>query len=83
MLTNYIHHIMCHAHFELMDNGRFYGSIPGFQGVWSEGVTLEQCRDELVEVLEGWLIVKLRCGEDLPIMDGIDINAAGKEVAYA
>lgn len=83
MLTNYIHHVMLHAHFELMENGRFYGSIPGFQGVWSEGATLEECRDELVEVLEGWMIVKLRCGEDVPIMDDIDINRAGKEVAYA
>jgi len=61
MLTNYIHQVMRRAHFELMENGRFYGSIPGFQGVWSEGATLEECRDDLVETLEGWLIVKLRC----------------------
>jgi predicted RNase H-like HicB family nuclease len=74
---------MRHAHFELLENGRFYGSIPGFQGVWSEGATLEECRDELVEALEGWMIVKLRGGEDVPIMDDIDINRAGKEVAYA
>ena len=83
MLTNYIHHVMRHAHFELMENGQFYGSIPGFQGVWSEGTTLEACRDELIEVLEGWMIVRLRCGEDVPVMDDIDINLAGKEVAYA
>ena len=83
MLTNYIHQVMRHAHFKLLANGRFYGSIPSFQGVWSEGATLEECRDELVEVLEGWLIVKLRGGDDVPIMDGIDINRAGKEVAYA
>jgi predicted RNase H-like HicB family nuclease len=83
MLTNYIHLVMRRAHFEIMENGRFYGSIPGFQGVWSEGASLEECRDELVEAIEGWLIVKLRCGDELPVVDGIDINRAGKEVAYA
>jgi hypothetical protein len=61
MLTNYLHHAMRHAHFEIMETGRFYGSIPGFQGVWSEGASLEECRDELIEVLEAWLVVKLRC----------------------
>jgi len=83
MLTHYIHQVMRRAHFEIMENGRFYGSIPGFQGVWSEGTSLEECRDDLVEALDGWLIVKLRCGDDVPVVDGIDINRAGKEVAYA
>lgn len=41
-----------------MENGRFYGFIPEFQGVWGEGTSLEECRDELIEAIEGWLIVK-------------------------
>ena len=83
MLTDYIHQVMRRAHFEIMEHGRFYGCIPGFQGVWSEGATLEECRDELVEALDGWLIVKLRCGDDVPVVDGIDFNRIGKEVVYA
>ena len=59
-LTDYIHPVMRLAHFEIMENGRFCGSIPGFQGVWSEGATLEECRDEMVEAMDGWLIVKMR-----------------------
>lgn len=83
MLTDYIHQVMRRAHFELMENGRFYGSIPDFQGVWSEGASLEECRDDLVDTVEGWLIVKLRCGDAVPVVGGIDINRAGREVAYA
>jgi predicted RNase H-like HicB family nuclease len=83
MLSNYIHQVMLRSHFEIMENGRFYGFIPGFQGVWSEGTSLEECRDELLEAIEGWLIVKLRCGEDIPIIDGLDMNHADREVAYA
>lgn len=64
-------------------NGRFFGTIPGFPGVWGEGTSLEECRDELIEAIEGWLIVKLRCGEDVPIVNGLDMNHAHMEVAYA
>jgi len=74
---------MLRAHFEIMENGRFYGFIPEFHGVWGEGTSLEECRDELIEAIEGWLIVKLRCGEDVPIVNGLDINHANREVVYA
>ena len=80
MLSSYIHAAMNHAHFELMENGRFYGSIPGIQGVWSEGATLEESRDELIEVLESWLFLSLRRGDSIPVMDGMDLN---REPAYA
>jgi predicted RNase H-like HicB family nuclease len=80
MLSSYIHAAMKHAHFELMENGRFFGSIPGVQGVWSEGSTLEESRDELIEVLESWLFLSLRRGDSIPVMDGMDLN---REPAYA
>ncbi len=65
---------MRHAKYELMENGRFYGRIPECPGTWGEGATLEECRDELQSVLEDWLMVALRFGDPLPIIDGIDIN---------
>lgn len=53
MLANYIRTAMKKAHYEiLLDDGTFYGEIPGFDGVWANADTLEECRDELVEVLE-------------------------------
>jgi len=44
-------------------------------GVWSNAETLEKCRDELEEVIEGWLIVGFQQGHEIPIVDGIDLNA--------
>ena len=74
MLTDYIRHALRHAHYEVMENGRFYGSIPPCRGVWGEGANLEECRDELDAALESWIVVGLRHGDALPVIDGLDLN---------
>jgi len=74
MLTRYLQAAMHHAHYELMENGRFFGSIDACPGLWAEGATLESCRDELEGTLESWLIIKLRHGDVIPVIDDVDIN---------
>jgi predicted RNase H-like HicB family nuclease len=75
MLIEYIRRAMRHAHYELMENQRFFGSVPACKGAWAEGKTLEECRDELQSALESWIMSGLRHGDDLPIIDGIDLNS--------
>lgn len=74
MLTQYIQHAMRHAKYELMENGRFFGQIPECQGVWAEGTTLEECREELQSTLEDWLLLGLHMGHVLPVIDKLDLN---------
>jgi len=74
MLTNYIHSAMRRAAYEILSDGTFYGEIPGFQGVWANAATLEGCRDELQEVPEGWIVLGLRMGHSLPLLDGIALT---------
>jgi len=74
MISDYIARAMRHAHYELMENGRFYGSIPECQGCWAEAGTLEECREELQSTLEDWLLLGLQMGHALPVIDGIDLN---------
>ncbi len=74
MLTNYIRAAMRRAQYEILpDDGTFYGAIPGFRGVWANAATLEACREELQEVLEGWIVLGLRLGHFLPVVDNIDL----------
>ena len=80
MLTEYIQAAMREAHYELMENGRFFGSIPSCQGAWGDGATLEETREELRGALESWIAVGLRLGHTLPIVAGIDINVSDKPV---
>lgn len=74
MLINYIQNAMHRAHYELMESGRFFGSIPDCQGAWGEGATLEECRDELQSTLEDWILIRVRHGLSVPVIDGVDIN---------
>jgi hypothetical protein len=75
MLTDYIREAMRLAHYELMENGRFFATIPGLKGLWAEDATLEACREELLSTLEDWIMIKVRFGDkDFPVLNGIDLN---------
>lgn len=65
MLTNYIRAAMRNAHYELLEDATFYGEIPDFAGVFANADTLELCREQLQEVLEGWIVLGLRLGHSL------------------
>ena len=76
MLTAYITKALEHAVFEGPEDEKWYGEIPLCPGVWATGQSKEECRKELQEVLEGWLILKLRDNDpDIPTIDGISLNA--------
>ncbi len=73
MLTAYISAAMNRARYKIIDDGTYFGEVPGLEGLWSNAKTLESCRKELQEVLEDWLIVKLRDGDDIPRIGRIQL----------
>ena len=80
MLTKYIQAAMRKAKYEILpDDGSFYGEIPGFQGVYANADQLEKCREELEEVLEEWILLRISHGLPLPVLEGIDLTI--KEMA--
>jgi len=80
MLRDYLQAAMHRATYEIIDDGRmFYGEIPGLQGVYAAAATLERCREELEEVLEGWVFFRLSRGLDIPALDGVELKV--REVA--
>jgi predicted RNase H-like HicB family nuclease len=76
MLTTYIQAAMRHARYELLSDGTYYGEITGFQGVYANAKTLEDCRQELQDILEGWIVLGLRLGHTLPVVDGLSLDVA-------
>jgi predicted RNase H-like HicB family nuclease len=74
MLTEYVGAALRRATYEILPDDTFYGEIPGFQGVYANADTLEACREELREVLEGWIILGLRMEHLLPVIEGIDLG---------
>ena len=79
MLTEYIRCAMRHAHYELMENGRYFGAISACKGAWAEGRTLEECRDQLQSVLEDWILLGLHLGDKLPVIDGLNLNRTNRK----
>lgn len=58
-----------------------FAEVPGFEVVRANSKTVEECRKELVEVLEEWLILKVRGVEQVPEVKGLEIKI--KEVSAA
>jgi len=74
MLSEYITKGLSKAHYEIIkDEEPYYGEIPELPGVWATGTTLEECRQNLTEVLEGWILVRVRKGFPIPELDKIGI----------
>lgn len=60
MLSDYLHAALRRAMYEtLPDDGSYYGEIPGFNGVYANADTLEECRKQLAEVLEEGILFRL------------------------
>lgn len=78
MLTEYVEAAMGLAQAEKMEDSRYFGAIPGFQGLWAEGKTKKECLGELRRSLEEWLVLALREDEDLPELPGESLNFGGK-----
>ena len=53
---------------------RFYGEIPDFDGVYANAETPEDCREELEEVLEEWILLRVSQHLPLPIVDGLELT---------
>jgi predicted RNase H-like HicB family nuclease len=79
MLLNYLTAAMERAHYEIIeDEEPYYGEIPGFQGIWATGGSLEDCRRNLMAALEDWVFFSIYRGEDLPSVGEVRLELPRK-----
>lgn len=78
MLSEYIAKKLKMAQYKQLKDGTYFGAIPGVKGVWANKRNLESCRKELQEVLEDWLILKLRDRSKVP---GLEVKTDRRELA--
>ncbi|MBN1841136.1 MAG: type II toxin-antitoxin system HicB family antitoxin [Deltaproteobacteria bacterium] len=74
MLIEHVNKAMSKAVYDKLEDGTFSGNIPQCPGVVAFGETLYQCQQELRSSLEGWLLVKIRHGDKLPVIGRINLN---------
>lgn len=72
MLSDFIDRKLKTAKYKILRDGNYFAEIPNLRGVWAHAKTLERCRTELREVLEDWLVLKIRNREPV---SGFSIKA--------
>ena len=69
MLVEYIQEALNRAHYEIIDDEEpFYGEIKELNGVWATGNTLEECRENLKDVVEGMLLISIKKNLPIPVL---------------
>jgi predicted RNase H-like HicB family nuclease len=70
MLTAYIEAAMKKARYKILeDDGTFFGEVPEIEGAWGNAPTLEECREDLKEAIEGWLLVSFQHRLPIPVIN--------------
>ncbi len=59
MILESIEKALSDARYEVIeDEEPYYGEVPGLPGVYATGRSLEECQENLKEVIEGWILVR-------------------------
>ena len=73
MITPYVDQALRRARY-VQDDGVFCATVPGLRGVIATASTLEACRDQLVEVIEEWILVRVARGLSVPAIGGLKVE---------
>jgi predicted RNase H-like HicB family nuclease len=72
MILEYMNAALEKAKYEIIeDDEPYFGEVPGLKGIWATGKTLEECRRNLSETIEGWIILRLKKGLRIPPIGNI------------
>jgi len=69
ILSDYLNRALSQAEYDKLEDGTFFGRIPLCKGVVAFAATLRECENKLCSVLEDWVLVGLKLGHELPIMN--------------
>jgi predicted RNase H-like HicB family nuclease len=62
MFSEYISAALSRARYEPLENGSYMATVDGLPGVIATGETIEKCREDLIEVIEEWIAIRLQRG---------------------
>ena len=70
MFSEYIRAALMQAEYDTLEDDSYAATVPGLQGVIAVGDTLEECRMDLIEVIEEWIVARLQWGYPIPPIGG-------------
>ena len=81
MFSEYIHAALMQAEYDTLEDGSYVATVPGLQGVIAVGDSLEECRTDLIEVIEEWIVARLQWGYPVPSIGGHKISSSKEPIA--
>ena len=72
-LSDYLRAALACAEYELED-GAVIASVPGAIGFYSAGDSRDEARDNLLDAIEGNILIALQMGWDIPQIPGVEIK---------
>ena len=81
MFSEYIKAVLELAEYDTLEDGSYVATVEGLRGVIAIGDSIEECRRDLIEVIEGWIALRLKLGDSIPPIQGISINVSSEPVA--
>jgi len=74
MIRQYVEEALKIARYDKLEDGTFCGEVPRLRGVLATGETLEECRSQLAEVVEEWVLVRVAKGLAVPPLGKIEVK---------
>jgi predicted RNase H-like HicB family nuclease len=74
MIRKYLDAALARARYTRLEDGSYAAEVRGLRGVIATGRTIEKCRAALVEVVEGWVLVRVARGQRVPALGGATIR---------
>lgn len=56
-------------------------TVEGLRGVIALGDTIEECGEDLIGVIEGWIALRLKMSHTVPAIDSITIDVSTEPMA--
>lgn len=81
MFSEYTQAALKRAKYVTLESGSFMATVEGLPGVIATGKSIEECREDLIEVIEEWVTIRLQRGLDIPALDGHTIGVPQEQMA--
>ncbi len=82
MFSEYIKAALRRAKYETLENGTYMAKAEGLRGVIATGKTIEECREDLVEAIEEWIVIRLQRGLTILDLDGHAIGISKRRLTF-
>jgi predicted RNase H-like HicB family nuclease len=74
MIRQYVDKALKRARYTKLEDGTFCGEVLRLRGVLAIGDTLAECRNQLSEVVEEWVLVRVARGLPIPPIGKVQVK---------